>query len=134
VRGLTTAASIWMTSAIGILFGIGFYFPAILATVLTLGVLSVFRRIEARMPSHSYAHYAIRFGRYDAMTEEQVRAVLARHGFTVANMSYRITDDGACFEYRMVLQTADERNAAILADYLRNLAQVRSFQISPTGD
>ncbi|HZW19814.1 MgtC/SapB family protein [Noviherbaspirillum sp.] len=134
VRGLTTAASIWMTSAIGILFGIGFYFPAILATVLTLGVLSVFRRIEARMPSHSYAHYAIRFGRYDAMTEEQVRDVLARHGFTVANMSYRITDDGACFEYRMVLQTADERNAAILADYLRNLAQVRSFQISPTGD
>jgi len=134
VRGLTTAASIWMTSAIGILFGIGFYFPAILATVLTLGVLSVFRRIEARMPSHSYAHYAIRFGRYDAMTEEEVRAVLARHGFTVANMSYRITDDGACFEYRMVLQTADERNAAVLADYLRNLAQVRSFQISPTGD
>ena len=27
VRGLTTAASIWLTAAIGILFGIGFYFP-----------------------------------------------------------------------------------------------------------
>jgi putative Mg2+ transporter-C (MgtC) family protein len=134
VRGLTTAASIWMTAAIGILFGIGFYFPAIVATVLTLGVLSVFRRIEARMPSHSYAHYSIRFGRTDAMSEEQVRAILARHGFTVANMSYRITDDGACFEYRMVLKTSDERNTSILADYLRQLAQVRTFQISPTGD
>ena len=30
VRGLTTAASIWLTAAIGILFGIGFYFPAVL--------------------------------------------------------------------------------------------------------
>src|SRR5690242_18530742 len=29
VRGLTTAASIWITSAIGIMMGIGFYFPAI---------------------------------------------------------------------------------------------------------
>ena len=28
VRGLTTAASIWITSAIGILIGIGFYIPA----------------------------------------------------------------------------------------------------------
>src|SRR5438045_7012807 len=27
VRGLTTAASIWITAAIGILAGIGFYFP-----------------------------------------------------------------------------------------------------------
>ncbi|MCB1989759.1 MAG: MgtC/SapB family protein, partial [Burkholderiaceae bacterium] len=36
VRGLTTAASIWITAAIGILMGIGFYMPAILATALTL--------------------------------------------------------------------------------------------------
>ncbi len=134
VRGLTTAASIWITSAIGILFGIGFYFPAIVATVLTLGVLSVFRRIEAGLPSHSYAHYYIRFDRYDAMSEDQVRALLAHHGFTVANMSYRVTEDGDCFEYRMILQTSDERNTSVLADHLRKLTQVRTFQISPTGD
>ena len=30
VRGLTTAASIWVTAAIGILLGVGFYFPALL--------------------------------------------------------------------------------------------------------
>src|SRR5215467_6733307 len=29
VRGLTTAASVWVTAAIGILIGIGFYFPAV---------------------------------------------------------------------------------------------------------
>src|SRR5689334_24347153 len=61
VRGLTTAASIWITAGIGILTGIGFYFPAILATVFTLGTLSVFRWIEARMPAHFYAHHMVRF-------------------------------------------------------------------------
>src|SRR5215468_10795940 len=50
VRGLTTAASIWITSAIGILIGVGFYFPAVVATALALGTLSVFRWIEDRMP------------------------------------------------------------------------------------
>src|SRR5688572_33401569 len=56
VRGLTTAASIWITASIGILTGIGFYFPAGIATVLTLGTLSVFRWIEQRMPAEHYAN------------------------------------------------------------------------------
>jgi len=134
IRGLTTAASIWMTSAIGILFGVGFYFPAILATALTLGVLAQFRIIEAWMPSHSYAHYFIRFDRNNTMPEEEVRAMLAQFGFSVANMRYRTTEDGADFEYQMVLQTADERNTAALAEHLRTMKQVRTFQITPTGD
>jgi putative Mg2+ transporter-C (MgtC) family protein len=50
VRGLTTAASLWVTAAIGILVGAGFFFPAFLSTVLTLGTLSVFRWIEAWLP------------------------------------------------------------------------------------
>src|SRR5947209_20157298 len=49
VRGLTTAASIWISAAIGILAGIGFYFPMVLSVVLTLGVLSLFQMLESRM-------------------------------------------------------------------------------------
>jgi putative Mg2+ transporter-C (MgtC) family protein len=134
VRGLTTAASIWITAAIGVLIGIGFYYPAMLATALTVGILSVFRMIEARMPSQSYAHHSLRFDRNDAVSEEQVRALLREHGFTIANMSYRITDDEASFEYRMVIRTTDARNTSKLADYLRNWNRVRAFQLSPTGD
>ena len=51
VRGLTTAASIWVTAAIGVLYGVGFYYPAVLSTVIVLGILALFRRLEARMPS-----------------------------------------------------------------------------------
>jgi putative Mg2+ transporter-C (MgtC) family protein len=43
VRGLTTAASIWVTASIGILVGIGFWVPALLGTGATLAVLSGFR-------------------------------------------------------------------------------------------
>src|SRR5438045_8357769 len=60
VRGLTTAASIWITAAIGILAGIGFYYPLMISVVLTVGVLSIFRWIEARMPSQAYYYFAIR--------------------------------------------------------------------------
>src|SRR3954453_6588990 len=63
VRGLTTAASIWVTAAIGILVGVGFYLPAAIGTVATVIVLSVFREIEARLPAEFYAHLMIRFTR-----------------------------------------------------------------------
>jgi hypothetical protein len=46
VRGLTTAASIWITASIGILVGIGFYFPAAVGTVAALTVLAAFRYVE----------------------------------------------------------------------------------------
>lgn len=134
VRGLTTAASIWITAAIGVLIGIGFYYPAILTTLLTLGILSVFRRIEAGMPSHSYAHHYMRFDRNDTASEEEIRSLLHSYGFSIANMSYRVGDDGVSFEYRMVIQTNDLGNAARLAEYLRSWGRLRGFQLSPTGD
>ena len=33
VRGLTTAASIWVTASIGVLVGIGFWIPALFGTI-----------------------------------------------------------------------------------------------------
>ena len=134
VRGLTTAASIWITSAIGIMIGIGFYFPAILATGLTLGILSLFRKIESRIPSQSYAHHYIRFDRNDVISEDQIRNTMTAHGFNIANLSYRIMDDGLYFEYQMIIQSSDVRNLSILSTYLLNLKQVKAFQITPTGD
>lgn len=134
VRGLTTAASIWITAAIGILFGIGFYAPAVLATVFTIGTLSLFRWIEAKLPSHYYAHYFVRFDRSNVMPEPELRAFLSKSGFTVANMSYRVSDDRLSFEYRMVICTSNPENLSVLAVSLRQLETVRTFRISPTGD
>ena len=133
VRGLTTAASIWVTAAIGILIGVGFYFPAALATVLTLATLSIFRWIETRMPVQVYAEHSLRFHRNDAIGEEQLRALLKEHGFKVSNMHYAVTNEGDAFEYRMTIHTAHLANMGRLAEALRHLDKVREFHISPAG-
>jgi putative Mg2+ transporter-C (MgtC) family protein len=133
VRGLTTAASIWITAAIGILIGVGFYYPAIIATILTLGVLSAFRYIEAMMPTQIYSHHSICFERQNTMSEPQLRDLLREHGFKVSHMGYRITDDGL-FEYHTVMQTDDLIHTAGLADTLRTMEQVRRFSITQAGD
>lgn len=133
VRGLTTAASIWITAAIGILMGVGFYIPAFIATFFTVGILSLFRFIEAKMPGQSYAHYQISFEKNQIMPESQLIQLLKNQGFNVANTSYRLIDSGF-FEYRMVIKTADLANISRLSEALRKLDNVRDFNISPTGD
>lgn len=134
VRGLTTAASIWMTAAIGILIGIGFYYPAALATFLTLGVLSAFRWIESKIPTHTYAQHHLSFDRMHVIPEADLRELMQSHGFNIANLSYRTSDDGQRFEYRMVIRTSDLQNISRLSESLREMPQVKSFRISPTGD
>jgi len=49
VRGLTTAASIWIMAAIGLAVGIGLYLPALFGTILVLLVLTLFKAMEMRI-------------------------------------------------------------------------------------
>src|SRR5260221_7515903 len=133
VRGLTTAASIWITAAIGILAGIGFYFPLVVSVVLTIGVLSVFVWIEARMPTQAYYRFEVRFRAEAGMDEAALRALVMRHGFTTANMTYRMDQDRQR-HHSMTLRTADRSAVARLADELEKSAPVHEFRIAPTGE
>jgi putative Mg2+ transporter-C (MgtC) family protein len=49
IRGLTTAASIWATAAIGIAVGSGREATALLATLIVVVILSVLARLEQRL-------------------------------------------------------------------------------------
>ena len=134
VRGLTTAASIWITAAIGILVGIGFWYAAILGAAATLIVLALFRFIEARLPSEFYAHHMLRFARDRVMSEQDMHKLIRDHGFTIANLSSRLTEGGQLFEYRMTIKSRNRNNAETLSQHLRGLPEVLEFRIAPTGD
>jgi putative Mg2+ transporter-C (MgtC) family protein len=92
VRGLTTAASIWVTAAIGILVGIGFWFAAVVGAFAALIVLALFRYIETRLPSEFYAHHMLRFKRDHVIGQEEVHKLIHDHGFSMANLSSRLSD------------------------------------------
>ena len=131
VRGLTTAASIWITAAIGILIGVGFYFPALLSVALTLGftAFSVFRWIESKVPVQFYAQFSVRFARDSVLPEAEMRSMIAKHGFSIANLSYRLDRVDDFFEYRMVIRTDRAANASTFAETLNRLASVKEFRL-----
>jgi putative Mg2+ transporter-C (MgtC) family protein len=134
VRGLTTAASIWITAAIGILLGVGFYFAAAFGAAVTLAILAAFRLIELRLPTEFYAHHSLMFARGAVMAEDKLRRLIGEHAFSIANLSYRLSEGGKFFEYGMVIKTRDRRNADALSRHLSELPEVLEFRIDPMGD
>jgi len=49
VRGLTTAASIWVTAAVGIVCGLGVWSVAFIAMILMIALLTIGRVVEKRL-------------------------------------------------------------------------------------
>ncbi len=134
IRGLTTAASIWITAAIGILAGIGFYLPVAAAVLITIGVLSVFNWIQARMPTKIYYHFEVRFEHPTVMTEKALCSLVENHGFKVGNFSYLLSEKAPMFRYRMVLNTTNRSNASRLSDTLAAIEAVREYRILVASD
>ena len=66
--------------------------------------------------------------------EDELRALIGSHGFSIANLSHRLAEDGNVFEYRMVIRSRERRNAGKLSQHLRTLPNVKEFRIAPMGD
>ncbi len=60
VHGLTTASTLWTVSALGLVVGAGRYLIAVIFSILVLGTLVLFRRIEETHLKKGIFHYQVR--------------------------------------------------------------------------
>lgn len=133
VRGLTTAASIWMTASIGIVIGMGFFFAAAIAGVITLGTLAVFHRIESIMPNISYGKLTVRMPRENYLNENQIKKIIEEHAIKSFPPSFTLNSDGKMFEYKMTISTKDATKFSELAETLRSKENIHEFSVIPIG-
>lgn len=134
VRGLTTAASIWITATLGILYGVGFYGPAIAGTIATLGILAAFRWLERLMPAQYFFQFRIRYMKDKVPALSTLLAFLKTHGFTASAVSYRLAPGGTGFEYETVIRSSKRSAAQELSAALLSEADIEEFNVLPTGD
>jgi putative Mg2+ transporter-C (MgtC) family protein len=59
VQGLTTAACLWIVSAIGLSVGAGLYTPAVFSTVISFLALWSLRRVERGMETLKFKHLSV---------------------------------------------------------------------------
>ena len=148
VRGLTTAASIWLTAGIGILVGVGFYVAAGLTAGIGLAALSGFRWIERNVRTEAYAELVVAFAADRAPREDELLALAAehaphqnevialarQHGLSAHGLTQHFRRDQKIMEYGMTVHSVDKHAFTRFSDALRAREDVVEFRISPTGD
>jgi putative Mg2+ transporter-C (MgtC) family protein len=134
VRGLTTAASIWVVSAIGVAFGAGLFLAGVAASILTLMALALLRRVEDRLHAQYFIHCYVAFQRDRIMDEDSLRQLAKDLGFVITEVSYRLDGKSRLFEYRAVMWSAIPGATGELEKSLLSEAAVVNFRISPSRD
>ncbi len=84
ITGLSTAASIWMCSAIGILVGVGFYGAAIMLTLMSVITLSAINRIEKYLPQKVSYAVQMTFKKGYIPDEQKLRTKGFEKGFVIS--------------------------------------------------
>lgn len=124
VRGLTTAAGIWMVAAIGMAVGVGVYFLSIVATALILVILVLMERWEHHI-SAGVESRIIRL-KLSTITEniDGYREVLNRHHVHLSNVYVEYDYEVQVTRLNLVVLVRERTN------YLDLFADLR--QVKPT--
>ena len=135
ISGLNTAASIWASSAIGVLVGLGFYTAAMAMAVLAAVCMSVISRLEQRLPAHSGVAVMVRYQKGYSADEDVLCKASLDHGYEIGrgSMSIKVVDGQA--EWRFIAIARDRRRGASVSDLAQTMsltAGIDSFSVSPT--
>ncbi|MDO8988779.1 MAG: MgtC/SapB family protein [Sideroxyarcus sp.] len=133
ISGLTTAASIWTCSAIGIMVGVGFYAAAILLTLISAMSMMWISKLENWLPSRPAIAITLEFEKNFVPQENTLREVVYSHGYEVATGSFSIRSSSEKLEWRFVAIALSKSSGSPmneLASGLSTLQGVEDFALS----
>lgn len=129
VRGLTTAATIWATAAIGMAAGTAQYFEAVFTTLLVLAVLMVLKPIERRFFKRpAEANVSLVVPRSDDELERIRSALGAIGAFLLSLRIHELPQDEDRLEMDVAMPA--QRRTSDLLRQLRSVEGVRQILIS----
>lgn len=132
ISGLTTAASIWASSAIGILCGAGFYFAAIVLAMLSSAWMIWGGRIEGWLPSRHAVAVTLRFRKECSPAEPGIKRLANDLGFRIAEGSTSISYNQGAEEWRLVFIALTGQAVCIfhLAESLQGVPGLESLHVA----
>lgn len=129
VRGLTTAASIWIISAIGLAIGGGLYFEGIITAAFTIVALMVLRVVERRMKPMRFRQIIVSTSSSENL-EGAILSILEKYSFHVHSINYEKDHSANKIIYSIVLSTGDMQSLSRLFHELNSQDAIENIKIS----
>jgi putative Mg2+ transporter-C (MgtC) family protein len=102
VRGLTTAASLWMVAGIGMAYGMGMLTVGTIGTAVSLFSLLVLKRLEPRIKKNRYLHLTVT-ARAVPDVYPQLEQVFSENNLRMTDIEADLDIEKNQIVYRMVL-------------------------------
>jgi len=128
VQGLTTAACLWMVSAIGLAIGAGLYVAGIAASFLTLFSLLVLRIIERQMSRLVYKFITVTTG--ENIEDERINSVLEARGLRIGKIDYERDIVRGEITYNIAVSLKHNEPLKALLDELSSISGIKKVVIS----
>lgn len=131
VRGLTTAASLWMISAIGLATGAGMYFVGVAATIITFITLTTFHSVEKRFAvanSKSDKKYLRVVALNSPGIVARVASFLARNNVTVKTINVQNSSLNDTVVLELYLKFNKELELGMIMDGLQQIEGIKSIE------
>lgn len=135
IRGLTTAASVWGSSAIGILVGLDMIVPALTLTALFILCMSVLPTLEHHLPARAVLVATIRYEAKYSPSIDAINDFLASKRLRMApgSMSVTFADDAFDLEFMIIGSTRTTTHTLEnIAQDLPTVPYVSHFTLSHT--
>lgn len=133
IRGLTTAASVWMTAAIGIVIGGGHHILAFLAAAITIVALIGFRWLEHALPTHEFAALTVRIPRVAGFKEADFTVLISQFGARARSAGYRMEEEGDVLVCEMTVHARRRGDFSKIAEALVKAPDVMDFDLVVTS-
>jgi putative Mg2+ transporter-C (MgtC) family protein len=134
IRGLTTAASIWAVSAVGVLLGVGLYAAALFFALLCALSMSFLHGLEMRLPGRATLDVTVTFRPGFKPDLQEVNNIAQARGYRVLRDSVTITfaDNQPVWRFvALALERSRALSPALLADELAMSDGIANFSITP---
>jgi putative Mg2+ transporter-C (MgtC) family protein len=129
VRGLTTAASLWLVTGVGLAIGAGFYAPAVLTALISVIILYSFRMVIRPTFKHDlHTVLTLTFSTPEDRAGE-IRRILQEHpGVEIVTVNYSFEVDHEVYRYRFrILSKDDIPRGEIMERFQRDLRGIREI-------
>lgn len=128
VLGVTTAATLWLVTVVGLCFGGGQLILGVVATALGIFALQVLRWVESGLRQHVRTRLTVRIAE-DGPSESAVRKRLAEAGLSIAGTRLILNRGKAyrefIFELRQLRLAQDTSTPPVVADLAREAGVVK---------
>jgi len=128
VRGLTTAASLWVVAGLGLAVGSGLYFASIMTTVLTLVALFIFSRIEHAMIRKDWYRTIVIDAKDGVDQLKAIRNILSEYRSEITDFEVDRSADGAGMVLKLGLKFYESRFAGQIMDSIGRLDGVKKVR------